>query len=155
MSIRGIVIPAGEGTEGLHDIKVYEVEAEGYLGLFRKCGIEYGERVSNTELSVNFDFAAWVDGDGHKKFLRFNRVAQAVSGYYGPLVGNVLFTSMEMRDDGLSVVSLSPQAKDYIMRVLGLEPTKLLPELTEPLESPVEPMNQRTTERPNMRFFRF
>lgn len=155
MSIRGIIIPAGEGTEGLHDIKVYEVEAEGYLSLFRKCGIEYGERVTNTELSVNNDFTAWVDEDGHKKFLRFNRVAQMVAGYYGPLVGNVLFTSMEMKDDGLSMVSLSPKAKAYIMQVLGLEPTKLLPELAEPLEPPVEPVNSRTTERPDLRLFRF
>lgn len=132
MTIRGIVILAGEGTEGLHDVTAYEVEASNYLSLFRKCGIEYGERVT-TELSVNNDFSAWVDEDGHQKFLRLNRVGQMVVGYYGPLAGNVLFTSMEMRNDGLSMVSLSPKGKTYILQQLGIDPAKELPKLTDPL----------------------
>jgi len=129
MTIRGIVVMAGEGTEGLAEVKAYEVEGSNYLSLFRKCGIEYGERV-NTRNGAEHGFVSFVDDEGHRKFLPINRVGEMISGYPGRLLGNILFVSEAMGDEGMDVISLSDKGRTFIFEQLQRE---VLPKLTNNL----------------------
>lgn len=120
MTIRGIMILVGEGTEGTKDVKAYNVEAEDIFVLFRKAGMEYGERV-NTHLGSAHNFISYVDCDGHDKMLKLNRVAQTLIGYPGPIAGNVLIVSEAYGIEGMEAISLSEPGQRYVMSHLDGE----------------------------------
>lgn len=78
--------------------------------------IKYFERVQGPNSRVH-DFSMVVDDEGCDRGLPWNSRAQFLSGYpiHAPIVGNAIFWSVAMVDEGMDFVNLSGRAQHWLL----------------------------------------
>lgn len=95
---------------------------EAYRALFSQHGIQWLEQV-NTQVGHDNGFVTVVDDNSGDGTHYLNQRATDLSGYPGPLCGDVIFVSQAWVDDGIDIVTLSPKAEaffaGYLTEVLG------------------------------------
>lgn len=102
-----------------------EIPGDGYTAykaLFSEHGINCLEQVT-TRVGHDNGFVTVVDDESAMGGHHLNQRATDLSGYPGPLFGDVLFVSQAWVEDGIDIVTLSPKATaffdGYLREVLG------------------------------------